>query len=97
MAQMTPEKLAQTIVWYETIYEKLGKLGTFAFLNGATQRTDGEAMQFQAKVNERSTNISADLVFFSLELNAIDDARDGNKAGGPGHGAVEEFCGTHPA
>ena len=27
MAQMTPEKLAQTIVWYETIYEKLGKLG----------------------------------------------------------------------
>ena len=74
MAQMAPGKLAETIVWYETIYETLGKLGTFAFLNGATQRTDGEAMQFQAKVNERSTNISADLVFFSLELNAIDDA-----------------------
>ena len=32
MAQMTPEKLAQTIVWYETIYEKLGKLGTFCLL-----------------------------------------------------------------
>ena len=73
MAAMTPEKLAETISWYETIYERLGKLGTFAFLNGATQRTDGEAMQFQAKINERSTTISADLVFFSLELNAIGD------------------------
>ena len=73
MAAMTPEKLAETISWYETIYERLGKLGTFAFLNGATQRTDGEAMQFQAKINERSTTISADLVFFSLELNAIED------------------------
>ena len=73
MAGMTPEKLAETIAWYETIYERLGKLGTFAFLNGATQRTDGEAMQFQAKINERSTTISADLVFFSLELNAIED------------------------
>ena len=83
MAQMTPEKLAQTIVWYENIYEKLGKLGTFAFLNGATQRTDGEAMQFQAKVNERSTNISADLVFFSLELNAIDDAAMATKLADP--------------
>ena len=73
MAAMSPDKLAETIAWYETIYERLGKLGTFAFLNGATQRTDGEAMQFQAKINERSTTISADLVFFSLELNAIDD------------------------
>ena len=74
MAGMSPAELAKTIAWYEGIYERLGKLGTFAFLNGATQRTDGAAMQFQAKINERSTNISSDLVFFSLELNAIDDS-----------------------
>ncbi len=73
MANMSAEKLAETIVWYESIHERLGKLGTFAFLNGATQRTDGEAMQFQARINERSTLIGSELVFFSLELNDISD------------------------
>lgn len=73
MAGMSAEKLAETIAWYESIYERLGKLGTYAFLNGATQRTDGEAMQFQAGINERSTLIGSELVFFSLELNDISD------------------------
>jgi len=73
MAGMSAEKLAETIAWYESIHERLGKLGTFAFLNGATQRTDGEAMQFQAGINERSTLIGSELVFFSLELNDISD------------------------
>lgn len=91
MANMTPAKLAETIAWYETIYERLGKLGTFAFLNGATQRTDGEAMQFQAKINERSTTISADLVFFSLELNAIDDAVIAAKLEDPAMGPWKSF------
>jgi len=83
LASMTPSALAETIAWYETIYERLGKLGTYAFLNGATQRTDGEAMQFQAKINERSTNISADLVFFSLELNGIEDSAMADKLADP--------------
>ena len=73
MSGMSAAELAKSIAWFESIHERLGKLGTFAFLNGATQRTDGEAMQFQAKINERSTIISSDLVFFSLELNAIED------------------------
>lgn len=91
LASMTPSALAETIVWYETIYERLGKLGTYAFLNGATQRTDGEAMQFQAKINERSTNISADLVFFSLELNAIEDAVMDEKLADPAMGPWKSF------
>ncbi len=91
LASMTPSALAETIVWYETIYERLGKLGTYAFLNGATQRTDGEAMQFQAKINERSTNISADLVFFSLELNAIEDAVMEEKLADPAMGPWKSF------
>ena len=91
LASMTPSALAETIAWYETIYERLGKLGTYAFLNGATQRTDGEAMQFQAKINERSTNISADLVFFSLELNAIEDAVMDEKLADPAMGPWKSF------
>ena len=91
MAGMSPEQLAETIAWYETIYERLGKLGTFAFLNGATQRTDGEAMQFQAKINERSTTISADLVFFSLELNAIDDEEMAKKLNSPAMAPWKSF------
>ena len=91
LAGMAPSALAETIVWYETIYERLGKLGTYAFLNGATQRTDGEAMQFQAKINERSTNISADLVFFSLELNAIEDAVMDEKLADPAMGPWKSF------
>ena len=91
LASMAPSALAETIAWYETIYERLGKLGTYAFLNGATQRTDGEAMQFQAKINERSTNISADLVFFSLELNAIEDAVMDEKLADPAMGPWKSF------
>lgn len=66
--------LAAAIAEYERIEEALGRLGSFAGLVFATDSTDSERGRFAQGVNERITAVGTHLVFFSLELNDLDDA-----------------------
>ena len=74
LASLSGAALGAAIGRYETIEERLGRLQSFAQLAYAADMSDAELGRFQQTVLERSTDISAELLFFALELNRIDDA-----------------------
>ena len=74
LAGLHADGLAAAIAEYERIEEILGRLGSYAGLVFATDSSDSERGRFSQGVNERITAVSTHLVFFSLELNDLDDA-----------------------
>ncbi|MFZ4808714.1 MAG: M3 family oligoendopeptidase, partial [Hyphomicrobiaceae bacterium] len=69
-----PETLAKAVSAYEELSDLLGRLGSYAGLRYTGDQTDPARAKFYGDTQETLTNISADLIFFELELNAIDDA-----------------------
>jgi len=66
--------LAGAVRRYEAIDDLAGRLGSFAGLVHAGDSVDPAISKFYGDVSERLTNASVHLLFFSLELNRIDDA-----------------------
>jgi oligoendopeptidase F len=67
-------KLAAAVKTYEDLGDKLGRLGSYAGLLRAGDQTNPQFAKFYGDTMEKLTTISADLIFFELELNGIDDA-----------------------
>jgi oligoendopeptidase F len=65
---------AQAVRRYETIDDLMGRLGSYAGLLHAGNTVDPARTKFYGDVQERLTAASTHLLFFSLELNRIDDA-----------------------
>ena len=74
LASLSGSALAAVIAEYERIQEILGRVASYAQLLFAGDSTDPEIGRFYQTVNERVTAIGSDLIFFTLELNRIDDA-----------------------
>jgi oligoendopeptidase F len=74
LADMSGAALAAAISEYERIDEILGRLGSYAQLLFAGDSTDAAIGRFYQTVTERVTTISSHLLFFSLELNRLDEA-----------------------
>jgi oligoendopeptidase F len=73
-AQDASERLAEAVRAYEGIEDLLGKLMSYAGLVYSGDTTDEARAKFYGDTRERLTNASADLLFFALELNRVDDA-----------------------
>ena len=73
LASLSGAALAAVIAEYERIQEILGRVASYAKLLFAGDSTDPAIGRFYQTVNERVTSISSDLIFFSLELNRVDD------------------------
>lgn len=67
-------KLAAIVARYEELEELLGRLYSFAGLVYAGDTTDPKRAKFYGDVQEKLTTASAYLLFFSLELNDLDEA-----------------------
>ncbi|MCG6121930.1 MAG: M3 family oligoendopeptidase [Microvirga sp.] len=67
-------KLYEIILAYEEIEDRLGRLMSFAGLVYSGDTTDPARAKFYGDTQERLTTASSDLLFFSLELNRLDDA-----------------------
>ena len=67
--------LAKAVARYEAIDDRLGRLMSYAALMYAGNTTDPERAKFYGDVQERITASSLHLLFFTLELNRIDDAQ----------------------
>ncbi len=74
LSSLSGAALAAAIAEYEAIEEILGRLASYAQLRFAADQTDAAAARFYQDVTERVTTISSDLLFFTLELNRLDDA-----------------------
>jgi oligoendopeptidase F len=66
--------LAEAVRRYETIDDLMGRLGSYAGLMHSGNTIDPARTKFYGDVQERLTAASTHLLFFSLELNRIDDA-----------------------
>jgi len=66
--------LAEAVKRYEAIEDRLGRLYSYASLLYAGATTDPARAKFYGDVQERITNASIHLLFFTLELNRVDDA-----------------------
>lgn len=71
---LSPEALAAAIAAFEAVDESLSRLLSYAHLLYATDMGDPATGQFYQTLQERVTNISSALVFFTLEINRIGDA-----------------------
>jgi oligoendopeptidase F len=66
--------LAQAVRRYEALDDLMGRLGSYAGLVHAGDTVDPARTKFYGDVQERLTAASTHLLFFTLELNRIDDA-----------------------
>ena len=66
--------LAAAVRRYEAIDDLMGRLGSYAGLVHAGDTVDPARTKFYGDVQERMTAASTHLLFFTLELNRIDDA-----------------------
>ncbi len=66
--------LAEAVRRYETLDDLIGRLTSYASLVRASDLTDPARAKFSGDVRERITAASTHLLFFTLELNRIDDA-----------------------
>ena len=66
--------LAAAVRRFETIDDLAGRLGSYAGLIHAGNTVDPARTKFYGDVQERLTTASTHLLFFTLELNRIDDA-----------------------
>jgi oligoendopeptidase F len=74
LAGLSGRALAAAIAEYEGIEEILGRVMSYAQLLFAGDSTDPALGKFYQSMSERVTAISAHLLFFTLELNRLDDA-----------------------
>ncbi|MBD8893782.1 M3 family oligoendopeptidase [Roseibium litorale] len=65
--------LVTAIRAYEALEDLLGRVISFAGLVYAGNTTDPKAQKFYGDVQEQITSISSHLLFFTLELNRVDD------------------------
>ena len=67
--------LAAAVKRYESIDDRLGRLISYASLVYAGNTTDPVSAKFYGDIQERITAASLHLLFFTLELNRIDDGQ----------------------
>jgi oligoendopeptidase F len=74
LAGLDGEALGKAVASYETMQETLGRIMSYAQLVHAGNVADPEIGRFYQTMQERVTDISTELLFFTLELNRLDDA-----------------------
>jgi oligoendopeptidase F len=74
LTALSGRDLAAAIAAYERVQETLGRLGSYAQLDYCTDMTDAETGRFYQNMQEKINSISTILLFFTLELNRIEDA-----------------------
>ena len=73
LAEGSADLLLDAITDYEKIQITAGRLGSFAGLRFQQNMADADRTKFQADIDEAVNEATAHLVFFSLEVNQIED------------------------
>ena len=73
MARENPPALAKAIAAYEAQSDRMGRVGSFAYLNYVTNTANSARAKLFGDAQDKLTTISTQLLFFELELNRIGD------------------------
>lgn len=71
---LSGDALGVALAEYEQLQDLLGRIGSYAGLLYAADMSNEVIGQFHQTAQERLTDISSTLLFFTLELNRLDDA-----------------------
>lgn len=82
LASLSGDALAQAISEYEAMWEGLGRVTSYAGLVFSGDAQDAANGRFYQTMQERVTTISSHLLFFTLEMNRLEDAALEKKLGG---------------
>ena len=74
LAGLSGEALGAAVAAFEQLEERLGRIMSFADLTYAGNQSDPLIAKFFQTIQERVNAISTHILFFTLELNRIDDA-----------------------
>ena len=74
LAALSGPALAEAVAEYEGLQETLGRIMSYAYLVYAGNMTDAEIGGFFQNMQEKVNAISTELLFFTLEMNRIEDA-----------------------
>ena len=66
--------MAGAVTRYEHIDEVMGRIASFAYLTYAQNTADPARAKFLGDIQEKLTTLSTPLLFFTLEINRIEDA-----------------------
>ncbi len=75
ISELNAKKLAEAISQYEEISELIGKISSYSYLIYASDLSDEKNIAFHQNICEKLSKFEADLVFFTLELNDVEDAQ----------------------
>ena len=82
LGALAGDALAQAIGEYEALWERLGRITSFAGLLFSGDAQNPENGRFYGTMQERVTTISSHLLFFTLEINRLEDQALEKKIGG---------------
>jgi oligoendopeptidase F len=83
LAALSGDALGGAVAEYERLQETLGRIMSYAYLVYAGDMSDPEIGRFFQTLQERVNAISTVVLFFTLELNRIDDAALAEKLKSP--------------
>jgi oligoendopeptidase F len=86
LAESSGAELSAAVAAYERLQEVAGRVMSYAELVRAGNVADPEIGRFFQTMHERVNAISTELIFFTLELNRLDDAALDEKLADPGLG-----------
>jgi oligoendopeptidase F len=84
LAGLPGDALAQAISEYEAMWEGLGRVTSYAGLVFSGDAQDAANGRFYQTMQERVTSLSSHLLFFTLEINRLEDAALETKLGASG-------------
>ena len=74
LAYLTPAEFGEAITRYERMSERLYRVMAFASLRYAADLSNAENAKFNQTMQEKVTDISTHTLFFTLELNRLEEA-----------------------
>ncbi len=83
IAELQAAELAEAIEEYEQILELSGKAGTFTYLNWSTNTEDPARGALLQRLQEHSSRLQQQLLFFELEWAHVDEDRAGKLMADP--------------
>jgi oligoendopeptidase F len=73
LAVSDAENLAKSLLQFEQFQDDMGRIMSYAVLNYMGDTSNAERAKFYGDAQEKITNASAHLLFYTLELNKIED------------------------
>lgn len=83
LAETTGDEFGTAIEEFEKLYETLGRLGAYSYMQHSTHMNESNISTFYQNIEEKSNDVSGKMLFFTLEMNKLTDEELAEKMTSP--------------